>query len=386
MGRVIVVGAGVVGLTCAVRLLEAGHRVDVVARDLPLETTSVVAAALWYPYRALPQDRVTAWSRDVVRRPRRRSPPRRSTAGRPTPACGCVRGTEVFARAAARPVVALRRSRAWTGSRAAARATRDGWTLPRPGRRDAASTCAGWSRGSRDARRHPDPAEPRARCPTGRTSSSTAPGLGVAAARRATARSCRCAARWSTSSRSGAGRRGGWTAPGRRTSCPRAHDVVVGGTDEEGEWSRTPSPEDAPRTSCAGPPSWCRALRGARVLRHKVGLRPVRPAVRLERGRRRRALLRPRRRRRDAELGLRRRRRGAGRRPRLRARFRRAPAAPGGTGPRSRSTLKGVAFHALSNAYSIGFLVCGIAALVAALVAVVFLGGRPRRDTFVDAA
>ena len=60
--RVMVVGAGVVGLTCAVRLLEAGHRVDVVARDLPRETTSVVAAALWYPYRALPQDRVTAWA------------------------------------------------------------------------------------------------------------------------------------------------------------------------------------------------------------------------------------------------------------------------------------------------------------------------------------
>ena len=62
MQRVIVVGAGVVGLTCAVRLLEAGLRVDVVARDLPLETTSAVAAALWYPYRALPQDRVTAWA------------------------------------------------------------------------------------------------------------------------------------------------------------------------------------------------------------------------------------------------------------------------------------------------------------------------------------
>src|SRR6187399_511108 len=62
MRRVIVVGAGVVGLSCAARLLEAGHRVDVLARDLPLETTSVVAAALWYPYKALPQDRVTAWS------------------------------------------------------------------------------------------------------------------------------------------------------------------------------------------------------------------------------------------------------------------------------------------------------------------------------------
>src|SRR5687768_5185903 len=60
--RIIVVGAGVVGLSCAVRLLEAGHRVDVVARDLPRETTSAVAAAIWYPYRALPQDRVTAWA------------------------------------------------------------------------------------------------------------------------------------------------------------------------------------------------------------------------------------------------------------------------------------------------------------------------------------
>ena len=55
-------GAGVVGLTCAVRLLEAGHRVDVVARDLPLETTSAVAAALWYPYLAEPRERVTAWA------------------------------------------------------------------------------------------------------------------------------------------------------------------------------------------------------------------------------------------------------------------------------------------------------------------------------------
>src|SRR5918998_4821320 len=63
MSRVIVVGAGVVGLTSAVRLLEAGHRVDVVARDLPLETTSAVAAALWYPCPASREDRVTAWAK-----------------------------------------------------------------------------------------------------------------------------------------------------------------------------------------------------------------------------------------------------------------------------------------------------------------------------------
>ena len=75
------VGAGVTGLTCAVRLAEDGHRVDVLARDLPLETTSVVAAALWYPYMALPQDRVTAWAEksyaafaDLLDRTRTRTP------------------------------------------------------------------------------------------------------------------------------------------------------------------------------------------------------------------------------------------------------------------------------------------------------------------------
>ena len=50
------------GLTSALRLAERGHDVDVLARDLPQETTSAVAAALWYPYRALPRDAVLRWS------------------------------------------------------------------------------------------------------------------------------------------------------------------------------------------------------------------------------------------------------------------------------------------------------------------------------------
>lgn len=61
--RVIVVGAGVIGLTCAVRLAEGGYDVAVFARDLPLETTSSVAAAIWYPYLSAPEDRVASWSR-----------------------------------------------------------------------------------------------------------------------------------------------------------------------------------------------------------------------------------------------------------------------------------------------------------------------------------
>ncbi|WP_255490715.1 MULTISPECIES: FAD-dependent oxidoreductase [unclassified Mumia] len=57
------VGAGVTGLTCAVVAAERGHHVDVLARDLPRETTSAVAAACWYPYLAFPVDRVLGWAR-----------------------------------------------------------------------------------------------------------------------------------------------------------------------------------------------------------------------------------------------------------------------------------------------------------------------------------
>lgn len=60
---VTVVGAGVVGLSCAVRLAEAGHDVEVVTRDLPGATTSAVAGGLWLPYRAEPAHRVAAWAR-----------------------------------------------------------------------------------------------------------------------------------------------------------------------------------------------------------------------------------------------------------------------------------------------------------------------------------
>lgn len=45
------VGAGVVGLTSALRLRQAGHDVAVWAAALSPATTSDVAAALWYPYR-----------------------------------------------------------------------------------------------------------------------------------------------------------------------------------------------------------------------------------------------------------------------------------------------------------------------------------------------
>lgn len=64
--RIVVVGAGVIGLTCAHRLVGAGHEVEVWARDAPAATVSAVAAAHWYPYRAFPADAVARWARETV--------------------------------------------------------------------------------------------------------------------------------------------------------------------------------------------------------------------------------------------------------------------------------------------------------------------------------
>ena len=63
---------------------------------------------------------------------------------------------------------------------------------------------------------------------------------------------------------------------------PRSRDIVLGGTAIEGEWSRTPDPRTAELVLARATEIEPR-LAGARVLRHKVGLRPGRAAVRLER-------------------------------------------------------------------------------------------------------
>lgn len=65
---VIVVGCGISGLTSALELIERGFRVKIIARELPPNTTSDVAAAFWYPYRAFPFDRVLKWSQIALER------------------------------------------------------------------------------------------------------------------------------------------------------------------------------------------------------------------------------------------------------------------------------------------------------------------------------
>ncbi len=58
-----VVGAGVVGLTTAISLAEAGLSTRVVAAEPPSVVTSVAAGAIWGPVRCGPDDRCYAWAR-----------------------------------------------------------------------------------------------------------------------------------------------------------------------------------------------------------------------------------------------------------------------------------------------------------------------------------
>jgi D-amino-acid oxidase len=63
LNRVLVIGCGVSGLSCGIRLLEAGYAVKLVAEKLPPHTTSNRAAAIWYPYEARPFEKVSKWGK-----------------------------------------------------------------------------------------------------------------------------------------------------------------------------------------------------------------------------------------------------------------------------------------------------------------------------------
>jgi D-amino-acid oxidase len=61
--EVLVIGGGVSGLACGVRLAEAGFPTRLLARERPEKTVSAVAAALWHPFKAEPPEAIARWSR-----------------------------------------------------------------------------------------------------------------------------------------------------------------------------------------------------------------------------------------------------------------------------------------------------------------------------------
>lgn len=272
MRRVIVVGAGVVGLSCAVRLLEAGHRVDVVARDLPLETTSAVAAAVWSPY-SRPQDHVVRWARTAY---------------------------DAFAELCEDESagVVMR-----TGTELFREGSGDLWwrdALP-PGAGPDRETSLPTGYASGLTMRTPVIEMPvylrwltarvealggsitrlnLSALPTGESLVVNASGIG---ARLLGGDPSVAPVRGQVVLVEQVGIDRWWIDAETPTYVvPRSGDVVLGGTAIEGEWSRTPDPATAEsilQQAAAIEPR----LAGARILRHKVGLRPGRPSVRLQR-------------------------------------------------------------------------------------------------------
>lgn len=65
--KITVIGAGVIGLTSAIRLLESGHQVEVLAREIESGTTSHKAAAIWFPFHVAPVEKTNVWGEETLK-------------------------------------------------------------------------------------------------------------------------------------------------------------------------------------------------------------------------------------------------------------------------------------------------------------------------------
>ncbi|MFJ9848231.1 FAD-dependent oxidoreductase [Streptomyces sp. NPDC101150] len=281
--EVLVIGGGVTGLTSAVALAEAGHRVRVASREAADGTTSAVAGGLCWPYRIRPYERAVRWS---------------------------LRSFEVFEALARRP--AETGSRMVTGTMTDPAPDRDdgdglaAWYDAVPGLRRArpdelpVGCRAGWRARTPlvDMPAHLRYLEGRLRDAGGTVERRGLASLEAAGQEAAVLVNC-----------SGLGARElvpdpevhpvqgqlvivenpgieEWYVsadPGADETTyvlPQPYGVVLGGTARAHSWGREPDPAvaEAVVARCA---RRFPALARARVLAHKVGLRPARSAVRL---------------------------------------------------------------------------------------------------------
>ena len=281
---VLVLGAGVIGLSVAAALIEAGLAVTIYAAEPPGRTTSAVAGALWGPHLVGADDRVDRWAGVTLAR-------LRELASRP--------GTGV----AVLPGLAA----------SAGPGNRDGGPPPftrgagQPLRCDPARLPAGYTAGWRYSAPVVDmPAYldylldlvrtgggrleigPPADDLTGPLRRSAAPVLvnctGIGA-RELVPDPALAPVRGQVVLAANPGLAEffvGEDADGEVTYVfPHGRTVVLGGTHGRGSASMTPDQADARRilARCAAAEP---RLADAEVLDHRVGLRPVRPAVRLD--------------------------------------------------------------------------------------------------------
>jgi D-amino-acid oxidase len=275
---VLVIGAGVVGLTTGISLAEAGLAVTIRTAAPPERTTSAAAGAVWGLVRVGPQDRVLKWGRT---------------------------GLEVLSKLAAEPGTGVRMADGREVSRAPLKPYY--WTglLPRLRRCDRSELPAGFTHGWHYT-------APVATMPSylgylrarferagGALEMSPVGSLAeLAGAAQVVVNCSGVAARDLAADPTVVPVRGQVVLaanPGIEEffinrdeeppwivyMFPHGDTVLLGGTNEEGSWDRDHQTEIAERivARCAEIDP---RLRGVAIVGHRVGLRPVRPEVRLE--------------------------------------------------------------------------------------------------------
>jgi D-amino-acid oxidase len=272
---VIVVGSGVIGLTTALVLAEGGRCVRVWAREPAERTTSALAGALWWPYRIEPKALARTWAlqsltvyEELAARPAEtgvrmvegvlgesrldeQGPWAARVRGLRAATAEEYAGTGLWARL---PLIDMPVHLRWlrerflkAGGTIEARTVTDLAEVEAP----VVVNCTGLGA-------HGLVPDPAVRPVRGQLVIVENPGIRT----------------WLTSA-----------DPAADTTTyffPQPDRLILGGTADEDDWSPTPDPAIAAQIV-----ERCAALRpeiaGARVLDHRVGLRPARDTVRLER-------------------------------------------------------------------------------------------------------
>ncbi|MFJ8028977.1 FAD-dependent oxidoreductase [Streptomyces sp. NPDC096032] len=265
----IVVGSGVAGLTTAVVLAESGRRVRVWAREPAGRTTSAVAGGLWWPYRIEPERLVGEWALRTLAVYEELADRPEETGVR------LVDGVHGGTR--------LDELGDWAGRVPGLRAVPDGLAarlplLDMPAHLEWLRERLAKAGGSVEEREVTDlaavPAAVVVNC-SGLGARSLVPDPGVRPVRgQLVVVANPGVATWYTSV--------DHSSAESTYFFPQPGGLVLGGTAEEDDWSPEPDPDTA-----AAIVARCARVRpeiaGARVLAHRVGLRPARDAVRLER-------------------------------------------------------------------------------------------------------